>query len=555
MLIQSIFSPIFILAAVSCARYSDSEKIEITDHLSLFSTSTQSEKLDQLQFRPFIDIALNTPEVSSQLDFFSHAILYSFYSSNIYTDCLYDFVLAEWDFSVFEFDLKDPLHWHALINFTFRDFARKYPEQAQIIVEKQVLPNHPFLSQVNYCFQITDFNNQFIPDMDVFLDKTAKNIFAQKFSQILNLENSSEAQILLKALLYKVKEPSCYAPDYKYHHAFLASVPFHYYKNTYFPPHEYFSDIESYISRIASALYRAIAEISQQEADEILAGLVPSHYSTLTDTSYENTIQEYESSLQQTIDQHPYIWDPQLFSCDILAALATNEDNLSSTHISILRIISQDLPLGHLFRHFIAQNYLQRPNLPTEQQLLFWHSLIFSSFTEFSTIFPYHANLILQEISLSSEDLDKLFYYGRLDEQFSPSDHFHVVAGWGHTPTVELLMHLRADISADDASSALFAAAEGGHTSTVSVLLQLPFNITSEDAGFALYNAAQGGHTETVELLLQFPDISADDIGLAYKIAAKCGHTATFEVLQSCSYISADNAGLALRNASQDFPI
>lgn len=550
MLIQYIFPLIFALSAASCAKSSDIKEI-----INQINASSQSDNLGQLQFTPLIDIALNTPKIFSQLDFCSSAILSAFSASNICTYPLYDFVLAEYDLNIFEFNPEDPHYWHALINFPFRDFARQNPDQAEIIIKKIVIPNHPFLSQVHYRFQIDDFNSQFIPDIDIFLEKTAKIIFAQQFSQIIALKNSSASKILLKALLYKVKELSRFAPEFKYHHAFLTSVPIHYYKTTYFFSHECFSDIESYIARIASTLYRAISDVSQEEARKILAGILPSHYSTITPTSYENTIQEFESSLQQPIDNNPYFWDPQLLSSNIFAFLALYESNIemniSHPHMSILRIISQDSPLTHLFRHYIAQAYLQPLNLSTEQQLLFWHSLILSSISEFSSNFPYYARLILQEISVSLDDIHTHFFYGRLDDEFSPYDHFRLVARWGHSATVELLMLSRADISADDFSNALFAAAEGGHTQTVQMLINSPYNISNDDAGLALCNAAQSGHTDTVELLIKFPDILADDIGLAYRIAAKCGHTTTFNVLQSCSVISADNAGLALRSASQ----
>jgi hypothetical protein len=44
-----------------------------------------------------------------------------------------------------------------------------------------------------------------ILDLDAYLDKVAKDIFIQQFSQILALEDSSEAQILLKDLIHKAK--------------------------------------------------------------------------------------------------------------------------------------------------------------------------------------------------------------------------------------------------------------------------------------------------------------------------------------------------------------
>jgi hypothetical protein len=154
-----------------------------------------------------------------------------------------------------------------------------------------------------FTFQTADFLDQFIPDIDIYLDKVAYTIFIQEFSQILALEDISEAEILLKALLRKAKNISFDSPEFKYHHAFIVNVPFHYFKKTIYCHPEHYNDICSYISKLASILYYEIAEESKQLADKIIAEVLPSKTDVdITEKSYGNTIGEYQKSLLQPID-------------------------------------------------------------------------------------------------------------------------------------------------------------------------------------------------------------------------------------------------------------
>jgi hypothetical protein len=205
-----------------------------------------------------IEEALDTPEISSKLSSSSHAIISSFSSKNEYTMLFYDFAIQNYDFNGLGFDSQDPQYWNAFINYPFREFSRNKPDQAEDIINKIVLPSHSFLSQVPFTFQTADFLDQFIPDIDMYLDKVAYTIFIQEFSQILALEDLSEAEILCKALLRKAKNISFDDPEFKYHHAFIVNVPFHYFKKTIYCHPEHYNDICSYISKLAPILYYEI---------------------------------------------------------------------------------------------------------------------------------------------------------------------------------------------------------------------------------------------------------------------------------------------------------
>jgi len=525
MLIQYLSFLVFMLSSVTWVSSSDIQ--DITNNIIQIGHSDHPDP------RQHIDVALKTPAISTKLGSSSSAILSSISSANIHATSFYKFVLENYDFHKHGFDSEDPHYWNALINKPFRDFSHQYPEQAQVIINKIVLPHHPFLSQVPFTFQITDFLDQFIPDIDFFLDQVAKDIFAEQFSQILALENPVEAQILFKALLYKAKTLVCYDPEYKYHHAFVANVPFIYLKSTHFPPPESYSDISSYISQLGPTLYRAIAEHSQAQADKILAGVLPSLYSNLTCTTYENTIREYQKSNLQPID-NSYLWDPQLLSGDILAALQ-NLINVADTHLApylkILRFISQDSPLAHLYSHYIAQNYHKPSNLEPERLSLFWGSLIFSSFTAFSAILPILSSEIFEQIFQSTDQ--SILANDLVENQFLSGFYFYLVASWGHTPTVEILLQRRTDISADNAGCALRTAASGGHTPIVKILLDCRTDISAVNAGRALIEAAEYGQTDIIDILLRRTDVSADHAGLALKIAARVGHNAITVPLRS----------------------
>jgi ankyrin repeat protein len=509
-----------------------------------------------------IEEALNTSEISSLFTSSSHAILSSIASKNEYTMPFYDFAVQNYDFYELGFDSEDPQYWNAFINTPFRDFSSQQPDRAQEIINNIVLPSHPFLSQVPFTFQTAKLLGQLNPFIEVFLDKVAKDIFAQQFSQILALEDQSEAQILLKDLLHKSKNSSFPDPAFKYHHAFIANVPFDYFKRTDYCRPEHHANINSFISLLASNLYYEIAKDSKQLADEMLSGLLPSIYSKLTYTSYQKTIEKYQESSLQPIDKS-YLWDPQEFHGDVLEALqalSVVENSNFLPYLEILEFLSDDSPLANLFRHYIAQNFCKPSDLRIQHQhqsplfSLFWRSLIFSSFTDFSAIFPHHSHQILQQLQLlpSLDEVQSLFVNGLLDDQFSSEFDFPLITLWDHTSTIELLLLRFTDIPAYVIDDALEYASFTGHTTTVDLLLQRRTDIAVDLVSLALHNASINGHTSTVDLLLQRrTDISANNAGSALQEAAKSGNTLTVQIILQCrTDISTDYVSRALEYAS-----
>ena len=579
MLIQYISVLVFVFV-ISPATWASSPNRENQE-----STVKLFDRPDTIEFTPCINEALSTPEILSQLSSSSHALLSSFASQNEYAVPFYEFALENYDFLYYGFDSEDPVCLNALIKDTFWEFCRQHSDQAQLIINQIVIPNHPFLSQVHFTFKATGFldpNINQIPDIEFFLDKVAKNIFALQFSQILDLENSSEAQILFRALLRKAKNIFCNDPEYKYHHAFLANVPFHYFKNAQFVSFNYFDDISSYVSHLASALYRAIADDSKSQARELLAGILPSNCPSLPDpdSTYMNSISEYQERLLQPID-NSYLWDPQLLFDDLLAALNIEDSNFAP-YLAVLRFLSEDSSLANLFRHYIAQNHHQPSNLTQEQQPLFWRSLVFSSFSAFSSLLPNHSRQISDQIFLLSGQNLSILDHDLVDYQFSSDVQFASVAVWGHTATVDLLLQSRADISAKwvglalqyavisghtdtvdiilqrrtdfpayRAEEALRIAAQGGQADIVDIILQRCTNISAYHAGDTLCHAAKAGHAETVDLFLRLrTNIDVAHAGTAFMIASQGGHTAIVAILlQHRADISANHAGVALQYA------
>jgi hypothetical protein len=185
---------------------------------------------------------------------------------------------------------------------------------------------------------------------------------------------------------------------------------------------------------------------------------------------------EYQKSLLQPID-NSYLWDPQQFHSDHLEAvqILIKIGNLNLPYYTmIIEFITKDSDLAHLFRHYIAQNYCKPSNLRAEHQPLFWRSLILSSFSVFLSIFPHYSYQILQQLKLSQSlnQFQSLFLNEILDDQFSPKYYFRLVAGWGHTFTVDLLLQHRTNIDTADVGSALESAADCGHIAIVDFLLQ-----------------------------------------------------------------------------------
>jgi hypothetical protein len=109
--------------------------------------------------------------------------------------------------------------------------------------------------------------------------------------------------------------------------------------------------------------------------------------------------------------------------------------------------------------------------------------LIFSSFTDFSSISPQHSRQIIEQLqSLSSlVEVETIFVYGLLDDQFTSKNHFRLVLGWGHTSTVKLLLLLlkcRTDILAN--SCALIFASEKGQISILQRHTDIPDFLVGE---------------------------------------------------------------------------
>jgi ankyrin repeat protein len=533
--------------------------------------------------------ALDKPEIASQISSSSRAILSSISSQNECTMDFYNFAIQKYGMNEFGFDPEDPQYWNFFIASTFHDFSSDHADQTQVIINEIVLPSHPFLSQVPCTIETADFlGNKFIFDIDVYLDHIAYNIFVQNFTQILTLEDS-EAQILLKALFYKVKNTSFHDPDFKYHHAFLQNVPVHYFKRTTQYHFKHHKNINSFIIRLASTLYYEI-----DNADEILSGLLPSIYSELSDKSYENVIRKYQESLLEPIDKY-YLWDPQQFNSNLLSALQALRDvensNLSP-YVKILGFISTDSTLAQLYRGYIVKNYVEPSNLSAQDQPIFWRSLILSSFSAFSTVFPHNSRQIIEQLHLlpNMGDIQSISVYDILDDQFFCKAHFPLVSGWGHTITVDLFLKNIIDINNVDededeehlVSSAFLNAASGGHTSTIDFLLRNN-DFFVGDLGWAIENAAEGGHTSTVDFFLQLnDDIEYTYVSIALIKAVQDGHTSTVDLLlrsrddidsnyifdsfdfaiendnvdivdlflQHCTEFDADEAGHYLHNAS-----
>jgi ankyrin repeat protein len=542
MLIKYFSFLVLLLITVSCASSNDDGEEIIA--VSFFQVG-----------EALIKEALDTPEISSQFTFSSHAILSSIATKNEFAMSFYDFAVQKYKFHELGFNSEDPQSWNAFINIPFRDFSSQQPDRAQEIIDKVVLPHHPFLSQVPFTLHTDDFLGQFIPDIDIYLDKVAYNIFAKQFSQILALEDLSEAQILLKALLHKAKNSSFPDPEFKYHRAFLANVPFDYFKQINYCHPEHHNSINSFISQLAPVLYYEIAEVSKQLADEMLSGLLPSIYSTLTDTSYKNTIGKYQESLLQPIDKS-YLWDPQEFHEYLIEALPTlriAENSNLPPYLKILEFLSDDSPRNHLI-YYIAQIYSKPSDLSPQHQLLFWRSLIFSSFSVFSSRFPHYSRQIIEQLQLLPllDEVQSLFVHGLLDDQFSSQDHFPLISCWGHTFTVDFLLHNRTDIDAAVSGNALIRAAMAGHAFIVELLLQRRTNISAADCGLALVSAAVAGSAPIVDLLLNSrSDIVETVASRALQTAAMLGRTLIVEILlQRRTDISDDNCCCALLNVA-----
>jgi hypothetical protein len=141
--------------------------------VSWASSNDDGEEIMAVSFfqagEALIEEALDTPEISSQFTSSSHAILSSIASKNVFAMSFYDFAVQNYDFHELGFDSEDPQYWNAFINYPFRIFSRKQPDRAQLIINKIVLPSHPFLSQVAFTFQTAELLGQLNPFIEINL--------------------------------------------------------------------------------------------------------------------------------------------------------------------------------------------------------------------------------------------------------------------------------------------------------------------------------------------------------------------------------------------------
>jgi hypothetical protein len=228
-----------------------------------------------------------------------------------------------------------------------------------------------------------------------------------------------------------------------------------------------------------------------------------------------------------------YLWDPQQFHCDLLEAfqaLSIVENPNFPPYLKMLKFLSVDSPLAHVFRDYMSLNYCKPSYLHTQHQPLFWRSLIFSSFTDFTSISPQHSRQIIEQLQLlpSLVEVETIFVYGLLDDQFKSKNHFRLVLGWGHTSTVKLLLQGRTDISAFYADLTLPYAAKHGQLAIVKLLLQQDTKIYYDSVCCAIRKAVKSGYEPIADfLLLHRTDIPAYDLGCALKYASRKGRIST----------------------------
>jgi hypothetical protein len=313
-----------------------------------------------------------------------------------------------------------------------------------------------------------------------------------------------------------------------------------------------------YVSFIVSALITVSWASSIDSGEQKTATFPQDEEALLKKAPYAPEISSELSSTPFDDSKKAYLWNPQRFHGDLLEALQALSivENLDfpPSYLKMIEFISDNSPLSRNYRDYITLNYSKPPYFLPQHQSLFWRSLIFSSFTEFSLISPQESSQIIQQLNLFSylDEVQLLFVYGLLDNQFLPKDHFLLVTGWGHTSTVKLLLQNRDDISYDHISRAFFYAARtgSGHTAIVELLLKYRTNISADDVGYALYKTVNAGDASTVELLLRYrTDIPASYFSEALK---KAVHAPIVELLlQSCADIPSEHVNSALKIASE----
>jgi hypothetical protein len=173
-----------------------------------------------------------------------------------------------------------------------------------------------------------------------------------------------------------------------------------------------------YVSFIVSALITVSRASSSDSGEQKTATFPQDEEVLIKKATYAPEISSELSSTTFDDSKKAYLWDPQQFHVDLLEALQAlsivENLNFPPSYLKIIEFISDDSPISRNYRDYITLNYAKPPYFLPQHQSLFWRSLIFSSFTDFSSISPRESRQIIEKLQFF-RDLAKfhlLFVYG-----------------------------------------------------------------------------------------------------------------------------------------------
>lgn len=237
-------------------------------------------------FRKFIRRTLENSVKLSQLSPFQISLFRAFLKNpSEPCRCLYKYMFEHYPFEMIWSKKNDRYFLSSLINTTFRQFSKAYPNLAQKLVEQIVVPEYPFLSTLPYRFDINVFLCSTHQSLDEFLSATTSQIFNQKCSEIFNksFDPSYDSQSEFYHILGEYERAVPWlGGQYKYACDFLNNVNFEYVKHVALRRlghlnYDYYFGMDHF----ASCVYEEVHLVAPGTAEQALRSILPSVYDTI----------------------------------------------------------------------------------------------------------------------------------------------------------------------------------------------------------------------------------------------------------------------------------
>lgn len=329
---------------------------------------------------------------------------------------------------------KTASFWTFIISRSFEELAQSDQAQAREILEKIVIPNHPFLSKVrgSYFETFDPVGPELLP-LQQQVKELSNAFFAARLSEILRSvdEPSYNARFQFTLLLYTYSRGASWdSPEQPYACAFLMNAGLERFQSSINR-----LGITDYrectkITHIAADLYHQMTfgmsktSLQHQRAQNMLEIVLPKVYRENRGKDYQTVMHAYVESALSPDDLY-FPLDPEKFGIATAYALSDPQimSFLSPGQASILKCLEQTSDFCGPFFIYITQSYQQSQYPAIKSNPIFWADLIDRYFIEFAKVSHSRAIDILKNVVAPAHPFSQELYEYFQDNFFTPDNH------------------------------------------------------------------------------------------------------------------------------------